>query len=621
MLYLYLCLLGVSFLLIEFLIGGTRLVFGLPPYAVLSLAALASVFSLRRLPVPANFRCLISTALFFGYVLIRIVFSPVEYLARFDLLAVLAALMVYFLVALHLTAPKYRWWLAGLLMTIGLVHVLVGTIDYFSGGRFSLLRFIQPGEFGLRASGLYICPNSLAGFLEITVLFGLSLVCWSRRGYMTKLLAGYASLAGVVGLLLTGSRGGYLSLICGLLTFAVLSLMAIKKARRERFWLATSSVVVGGALMMGAAVYFVVQQYPLQNRASMLLSGKEQTNIRLDLWKIALEQFKLSPVMGTGSGTYLYHARELRPPDIVADPVYAHNDYLQFLAEFGAVGAATLLIFLFTHLSCGWKSLMWSVGQRGVALGRLRSDSLALNIAAFCAVVTYMVHSVVDFNLHVPANAMLLAFVFAILANPGVVLPFKEAQHLKPSRYAALALPALAVWMTFAGLRTWPAEYYSEQARVALRDEKYVDSIRFARQGINWDSTNPDLYLDLGQAHAGYAEIAPSPHAATNSWNAAVQAFRKGLRYFPRDLWLLLGLGEALDALKQFDEAEPVFQQTLRWNPKSAPVHARYATHLRLAGRLDEAEEEYKRSLALHWTYEAKVGLEQLAKDRQARAQ
>jgi len=619
--YLYLCLLGVSFLLIEFLIGGTRLVFGLPPYAVLSLAALASVLSLRRLPVPANVHCLISTALFFGYVLLRITLSPVEYLARFDLLLVLAALMVYLIIALHLTAPKYRWWLAGLLMTIGLVHVLVGAIDYFSGGKFSLLRFLEPGDYGLRASGLYICPNSLAGFLEVTVLFGLSLVCWSRRGYMVKLLAGYASLAGVVGLLLTGSRGGYLSLICGLCTFAVLSLMAIKKARRERFWLATSSVVVGGAIAMGAALYFVVQQYPLQNRAAMLLTGKEQTNIRVALWKIALEQFKLSPVTGTGSGTYLYHARELRPPEILADPVYAHNDYLQFLAEFGVVGATMFLIFLFIHLSAGWKSLMWSVGQRGVALGRLRSDSLALNIAALCAVVTYVVHSVVDFNLHIPANAMLIAFVFGILANPGVMLPFKGAQFPRVSHYAALALPALALWMAFAGLRTWQAEYYSERARVALRDEQYADSIRFARQGINWDSTNPALYLYLGQAHSGYAEIAPHARAATNSWNAAVQAFRKGLRYFPRDLWLLLGVGEALDALKQFDEADTVYQQLLKWNPKSAPVHARYATHLRLAGRLDEAEAAYKRSLALFWTYEATVGLEQLAKDRQARAQ
>jgi tetratricopeptide (TPR) repeat protein len=326
-------------------------------------------------------------------------------------------------------------------------------------------------------------------------------------------------------------------------------------------------------------------------------------------------------VTGTGSGTYLYYGRELRPPEILVDPVYAHNDYLQFLAEFGVVGATMFLIFLFSHGSFGWKSLMWSAGQRSVALGRLRSDSLALNIAALSAVVTCVVHSVVDFNLHIPANAMLMAFVFGILANPGVMLPLKEAQFPRVSHYAALALPALALWMAFAGLRTWQAEYYSERARVALRDEQYADSIRFARQGISWDSTNPALYLYLGQAHSGYAEIAPHARAATNSWNAAVQAFRKGLRYFPRDLWLLLGMGEALDVLKQFDEAETVYQQLLKWNPKSAPVRARYATHLRLSGRLDEAEAEYKRSLALVWTYEATVGLEQLAKDLQARVQ
>lgn len=619
--YLYLCLLGVSFLLIELFIGGTRLVFGLPAYGVLSLAALVSVFSLRRLPVPANVDCLISTGLFFGYVLIRIASSPVEYLARFDLLMVLAALIVYFLIALHLTAPKYRWWIAGLLMAVGVIHVLIGAVDYFSGGKFSLLRFLEPAEYGLRASGLYICPNNLAGFLEVTILFGLSLVCWSRRGYMLKLLAGYASVVGVIGLLLTGSRGGYLSLVCGLFTFAVLSLLAIKKARRERFWLATSSVVAGGAIAMGAAVYFVVQQYPLQSRATMLLSGQEQTNIRFTLWQIALQQFAVKPVTGTGSATYLYYARELRPPSMLSDPVYAHNDYLQYLAEFGVVGAVVLLIFLFIHLSSGWKFLMWSVGQRGAALGRLRSDSLALNIGALSAVIAYVVHSVFDFNLHIPANAMLIAFVFGILGNSGVVLPFKEAQFPGVSRYAAWALPVLALWMALAGLRTWPAEYYSEQARVALRDQKFAESIRFARQGIYWDTTNPSLYLCLGQAHADYSEVAPHSRAATNSWIAAVEAFRKGLRYFPRDQWLLLGMGEALDALKQFEEAEAVYARTLLWNPKSATIRARYATHLRLAGKLDEAEAEYKRSIALYWTHEAAIGLQQLAKDRQDAAQ
>jgi tetratricopeptide (TPR) repeat protein len=251
----------------------------------------------------------------------------------------------------------------------------------------------------------------------------------------------------------------------------------------------------------------------------------------------------------------------------------------------------------------------------------MQSDSLALNMGALSAVMAYVMHSAVDFNLHVPANAMLIAFVFGILANPGVVLPFKEAHFPKISRYAGLALPALALWVAYAGLRTLPAEYYSERARVALRDERYAESIGCARQGIRWDETNPYLYLHLGQAHAGYAEIAPHGRAATNSWTAAAEAFRKGIRYFPQDQWLLVGMGEALDALKQFDEAETFFRQALIWNPKWAPIRARYAAHLRLAGKLDEAESEYKRSLALYWTQEAAAGLEQLAKERQPRVQ
>ena len=55
----------------------------------------------------------------------------------------------------------------------------------------------------------------------------------------------------------------------------------------------------------------------------------------LDLWKAAIDQAKMNPVVGTGAGTYQYLARLFRPPFTQSDPVYAHNDYLQLLAEYG----------------------------------------------------------------------------------------------------------------------------------------------------------------------------------------------------------------------------------------------------------------------------------------------
>ena len=79
---------------------------------------------------------------------------------------------------------------------------------------------------------------------------------------------------------------------------------------------------------------------------------------------------------------------------------------------------------------------------------------------------------------------------------------------------------------------------------------------------------------------------------------------------------MLIGLASALDGLGQFAEARTVYEEAIKWNPNSAPIHLYFATHLRLAGRFDEAEKTYKKSLELYWNLGAVRGLELLAKAR-----
>ena len=75
------------------------------------------------------------------------------------------------------------------------------------------------------------------------------------------------------------------------------------------------------------------------------------------MWRAALQQWNLAPLVGTGSGTYLYYGRQFRSEQMQIDPVRAHNDYLDLLAEYGAVAAFLLLPFVFVHLRHGIKDL------------------------------------------------------------------------------------------------------------------------------------------------------------------------------------------------------------------------------------------------------------------------
>ena len=124
---------------------------------------------------------------------------------------VLASLMIYGIVAFYLTSPKQRWGLGVALLLLALLQTSLAVIQFFTGDKHALLNFLQPAGYGLRASGMYICPNHLAGFLEIVVLFALAMAFWSRRGFWVRLVSVYTALVSLVAVVLTGSRGGWTS--------------------------------------------------------------------------------------------------------------------------------------------------------------------------------------------------------------------------------------------------------------------------------------------------------------------------------------------------------------------------------------------------------------------------
>ena len=221
----------------QILIGGTRLLFAFPAYGLLSIAGVLSLLALRGTRSLPDQICLVSAVIFFGYILVRAAYSPAPYLARFDIYSVGAGLIVYFLTATILTDARTRMLILVCLLVVALGHVIVGAIQFREGNNWMPIAFLQRFDYGRRASGFYICPNHLAGLLEVLGLFGLSMTFWSRWPVWAKLLIGYASMMCYIGILLTASRGGYLSVLVSLLVFAVLSLRVsrTRPARPCRF--------------------------------------------------------------------------------------------------------------------------------------------------------------------------------------------------------------------------------------------------------------------------------------------------------------------------------------------------------------------------------------------------
>ena len=165
--------------------------------------------------------------------------------------------------------------------------------------------------------------------------------------------------------------------------------------RKRTVLFALVAAVVGAAVLMPALGRFVQR-----------LSADSQRDVmsRLHVWSDSLGVLKDFPLFGTGLGTYGQIFRRYQAHQMGSFFDHAHNDYLEMATDTGALGfllAAGMATLFFVVLMRGWKRkhAMFgkSVGAGGIA------SCLAMAVL-----------SAVDFNLRIPANALLFTVIAAI---------------------------------------------------------------------------------------------------------------------------------------------------------------------------------------------------------------
>jgi O-antigen ligase len=172
-----------------------------------------------------------------------------------------------------------------------------------------------------------------------------------------------------------------------------------------------AALLLAGGLVAWLGMGDVVQRFSKMRNAEISESG------RVSMSRGAYHIFRDHPWTGTGAGTMVsvYPAYETSYDSTIVDHV--HNDHFELLAETGSVGAICWLTFVGLLLACGLKNL-WAQSDAAVR---------ALQLGAFLGCVGLLIHSFADFNLHIPANALL----FYLLAGIASSHPISEPQdHL-----------------------------------------------------------------------------------------------------------------------------------------------------------------------------------------------
>ncbi|MGZ8899665.1 MAG: hypothetical protein ACXW3Z_06180, partial [Limisphaerales bacterium] len=250
------------------------------------------------------------------------------------------------------------------------------------------------------------------------------------------------------------------------------------------------------------------------------------------------------------------------------------------LAEYGVIGAAGFVLFLAAHVWFGTRSFFRLGPKRVRASGLLSSNALALNLGALAALASYLVHSVFDFNLHIPGNLLLMAFVFGLLANDGVLREKDPAPPRFVESLWRLSLPVLGVFILVQCVRLFPGEYYAERARAAVRDRLPSLGVLNALAGLKYDPQNPDLFLHLGAARVQLSEGMENPQAADSFRRAGIEAFEKARAIAPREEIYAFHLAAALGKAGRFAEAEAVYYDLFTLDPRNDSLRRTYNWHL-----------------------------------------
>ncbi len=308
-----------------------------------------------------------------------------------------------------------------------LTHVIIAVA--VASALYAILRQTMqhdPG-FGLpnlkpdQGYGQFINRNHFAFLMEMG--FGLTLGIIIGGGVKRERVMIYigALLPIWTALVLSNSRGGLIAMMAQIVTAALLFTM-LRFSRSERSeqsqrkamtpWVAR--VVLLSVLIAGVGIGTIwiggdrlITRIEQGRESAPVEAEVRQNSQRNQIWRDTWRMFSAYPIAGVGIGGYWTAIPQFHDASGVHTPQEAHNDYLELLASGGVIGFALGVWFLISVFRKLRENLLGTSGfQRAACFGA------TLGLAGVA------VHSLVDFGLHMLANAVMFSALIVIATLP-----------------------------------------------------------------------------------------------------------------------------------------------------------------------------------------------------------
>lgn len=413
---------AILFVLVLATVVWTPLAFGaVEPWAVglirLTACALAIVWavgcassgsfvasrSMLQLPLyGAAAYALVQATSFFG----RAPISVDPFSSRQSALTLLALAVVFSAALLAFDRTERLERTAWTLFLLGFGVSLFAIVQYLSGA--TSLYWVRATPI-TNFFGPFVNKNHFAGLVEILLPAGLGLLATGAVPRERRVLVGFASVVMLVAVVLSRSRAG---MMCVALEVVMLGLWVVwQRGRSERrvaaFQLGIAGLVLAASVV--AAIVWLGSEPVTKNLAELPgQAAATDATSRLAIWRATVALVGQHPVLGSGIGAY---GTAIIPIYGATDRVlllFAHDDYLQVAADAGLVGLGLALLFVVSLGRAAKAALAApSASVRGVAIG------------AVVGCIGLLLHSLVDFNLQIPSNAIAFLCAAALVAACG----------------------------------------------------------------------------------------------------------------------------------------------------------------------------------------------------------
>jgi len=327
--------------------------------------------------------------------------TPYRYFTQLELLRFGAYLILFFLSVQAFRSrsdlKKLAWFL--ILLCFGVS--LFGIAQHFTSE--GPIYWVRPLRAGGDPFGPYVNRNHFAGFVELTLPIALAMLVF--RGIQRDVypLVGLLAIVPAGALILSGSRGGIVSFA---FEIAVLWLLARTRTSPDRPRFVGMAIVVFAAM---ALIVWLGAAKALERFASLHI-GEVTMSRRVSMIRGAAHIFLDHPIDGAGLGALVavYPRYETLYDGKLVDHV--HNDYIEMLAETGLLGGICGLAFL-------WILFRQARTCYAAEQGHF---SRALHAGAMAGLCGILLHTFVDFNLHIPSNSLLFLVMAHLATTPPV---------------------------------------------------------------------------------------------------------------------------------------------------------------------------------------------------------